>query len=59
MELTNSQLAALRLPSILMEVILKSKETWKCKYCSSETTILSEFCDNCGIEELEGIEDFD
>ena len=43
---------AFKLPTLFYETLLESRKTWKCKYCSSKTTILSEICDNCGREDL-------
>jgi hypothetical protein len=49
--ITEKQYAVLKGKQIL-DNILKDKRKWTCRHCGHKTTILSELCDRCRIEDL-------
>jgi hypothetical protein len=46
-------IGALRARTLLMDVLEKEKQHWTCSYCGVTTTVLSEICSGCGVEDCE------
>ena len=47
----NKQAAAMAALAIWADVLEEEKKLWTCRYCGGRTSILSEVCDGCGVED--------
>lgn len=48
--LTDKNIAALAGAAIMANILLDDR-TWTCRYCQAQTTVHSELCTGCGLED--------
>ena len=49
--MTDKDFATLASRSIFYEVLELASKTWICRYCRSESSVITEFCNGCGRED--------